>query len=217
MKSTSKAQTRRAARTVDKGDGAGPSERRGFLSRASSLVMAAGLAGGYGAFALIAGRFLYPARGRRAQWMFVAEVANLRVGQSLLYQGPSGETVNITRQARNGADDDFIALSSTCPHLGCQVHWEAHNNRYFCPCHNGEFDPSGNGYAGPPGDAGLNLPRYPLKVESGLLYIEMPVESLNASAAEGRIIDRVEGLHGPGHDPCLAGRRRSAERGHGSA
>jgi nitrite reductase/ring-hydroxylating ferredoxin subunit len=175
--------------------------------------MSAGLLGGYGLFAFIAGRFLYPARPQRRQWMFVAQVARLAVGESLLYRAPSGETVNIARQARQGSADDFIALSSTCPHLGCQVHWEAHNNRFFCPCHNGVFDAAGSGIAGPPGDAGLTLPRYPLKIDQGLLYIEVPVESLTAAASRGEVIEKIEGIHGPGHDPCLArptGRDRTA-------
>jgi Rieske Fe-S protein len=177
-------------------------DRRKMLGRASSWAMLAGLVGGYGALAAIAGRFLFPSRPARRAWMFVTEVDRMRVGDSLLYRGPSGETVNITRQQRDGTKTDFIALSSTCPHLGCQVHWEAHNDRFFCPCHNGAFDPAGRGIAGPPGDAGLDLPRYPLKVERGLLHIELPVESLTTVDA-GRVIDHIEGIHGPGHDPCL--------------
>jgi nitrite reductase/ring-hydroxylating ferredoxin subunit len=177
--------------------------RRAFLSRVSSWAMIAGLAGGYGVFAWISGRFLYPARRSPRQWMFVTEADTLQLGDSLLYRGPSGETINIARQGRDGKVEDFAALSSTCPHLGCQVHWEAHNDRFFCPCHNGTFDPAGRGIGGPPGEAGMSLPRYPLKIQNGLLFIEVPVSSLNAS---GRIIDRVEGIHGPGHDPCLSRR-----------
>jgi nitrite reductase/ring-hydroxylating ferredoxin subunit len=184
--------------------GRGNVERRSFLGKTSSLAMSAGLAAGYGLFALIAGRFLYPARRRPRQWMFVIEAERLRQGQTVLYRGPAGETINITRQERRGDAGDFIALSSTCPHLGCQVHWEAHNDRFFCPCHNGEFDASGVGVAGPPGDAGLKLPRYALKIEEGLLYIEVPVDTLSATNAGGEVIERVEGIHGPGHDPCLA-------------
>ena len=126
--------------------------RRSFISRFSSWAMVAGLAGGYGAFAWIAGRFLYPARSSPRRWLYVTEADEMRVGDSLLYRGPSGETINVARQARGGSSDDFVALSSTCPHLGCQVHWEPHNDRFFCPCHNGVFDPEGRGVSGPPGD-----------------------------------------------------------------
>ena len=178
----------------------GPDRRR-FLTTASTVAMSAGLAGGYGAFGLIAGRYLYPARPGERQWQFVAETGRLGKGDSLLYLGPSGETINVTRQGSAGDASDFIALSSTCPHLGCQVHWEAQNDRYFCPCHNGTFDPAGVGTGGPPGDAGLSLPRYPLKVEAGLLYIEVPVSQL---ADAGEVLDQAPGIQGPGHDPCLA-------------
>ncbi len=179
-------------------------DRRRFLTTASSVAMGAGLAGGYGAFGAIAGRFLYPARPGDRQWQFVIETGRLSLGDSVLYRGPSGETINVTRQAEGGDEADFIALSSTCPHLGCQVHWEGQNNRYFCPCHNGTFDPAGVGTGGPPGDAGMALPRYPLKIDGGLLFIEVPTAQLADASAQGEVIDRAPGVHGPGHDPCLA-------------
>ena len=188
------------ASELDDSPAASPDRRR-FLTTASTVAMSAGLAGGYGAFGLIAGRFLYPARPEDLQWQFVAETDRLAKGDSLLYRGPSGETINVTRQGNTGDASDFIALSSTCPHLGCQVHWEAQNDRYFCPCHNGTFDPVGLGTGGPPGDAGMSLPRYPLKVEAGLLYIEVPLSQL---AETGEVVERGPGISGPGHDPCLS-------------
>ena len=73
------------------------------------------------------------------------------------------------------ACEDFIALSSICPHLGCKVHWETQNQRFFCPCHNGAFSAAGVSTAGPPFDVHQNLARFPLKVENGNLFIEVPV------------------------------------------
>ncbi len=146
-------------------------ERREFLTQASRVAMGAGLIAGYGAFGAIATRYLYPARPETGTWQFLMELGRMAVGQSLLYRAPAGETISVMRQAANGDADDFVALSSTCPHLGCQVHWEQQNDRFFCPCHNGVFDPSGVGISGPPGDAGLSLPRYPVRVEGGLVYI----------------------------------------------
>ncbi len=193
-------------------DAAADPERRKFLTAASNTAMAAGLAGGYGGFALVAGRFLYPARPDEHSWQCLTEEDRLEVGQSLLYQGPAGETINVTRKARAGGASDFIALSSVCPHLGCQVHWEAQNDRYFCPCHNGTFDAAGRGTGGPPGDAGQSLSSYPLRVEGGLLYIQVPVSQIaeadDPDCGRGEVIDEVEGIHGPGHDPCLSGNNR---------
>jgi Rieske Fe-S protein len=183
-------------------DGDSP-DRRQFLQTASRTAMAAGLVGGYGGFAVIAGKYLYPATTGEVMWQFVTEVDGIEVGESIRYRGPSGETVNITRMAREGTADDFIALSSTCPHLGCQVRWEGQNDRFFCPCHNGVFDPSGKGIAGPPGDAGQSLPRYPLRVTNGLLHIAVPPPRFASDADRSGIVTAETGISGPGHDPCL--------------
>ena len=115
-------------------------ERRSFLSR---IAMMLGLAGGYGAFAAMAGRYLYPMNSSAPSLKFVATMKSFAKGDSLLYRTPSGQTITITRMNENGDASDFIALSSVCPHLGCQVHWEANNSRFFCPCHNGAFDGKG--------------------------------------------------------------------------
>ena len=137
-------------------------------------------------FAWIGARFMLPARTGQVTQLFVTGVNDLAVGGTLLFRTPDGRTVNITRREATGRADDFVALSSTCPHLGCQVHWEGQNNRYYCPCHGGTFDPSGKGTGGPPGDAGQSLPRYSLAVQKGLLYIDVPMEQLSVGAAGGR-------------------------------
>ncbi len=175
--------------------------RRDALGLSSTALMVAGLAGGYGLFGWLAARFMLPPHTGQVHQLFVARAADLAVGSTLLYRTPDGRTVNITRLAASGSAGDFIALSSTCPHLGCQVGWEPQNNRYFCPCHNGTFDPSGKATGGPPGDAGQSLPRYPLTVQKGLLYIDVPSEQLSVPMQAG-IVDVVT-PRGPGHDPCL--------------
>jgi Rieske Fe-S protein len=126
----------------------------------------------------MAGRFLYPSEGRKMAWVFVLEIARMQPGDSLRYETPVGQTVTVTRRTANGTVEDFLALSSTCPHLGCKVHWESANNRFFCPCHNGAFDPSGKAIAGPPAEAGQSLSHYALKIENGLLFMEVPLETL---------------------------------------
>ena len=182
-------------------------DRRGFIKNASRVAMTAGVVGGYGGFAAIAGRYLYPSRTGEVMWQFVSETGGIEVGEAIRYRGPSGETINITRLARDGGSDDFIALSSTCPHLGCQVRWEAQNDRFFCPCHNGVFDPSGVATGGPPGEAGQSLPRYELKVADGLLHIAVPPPQFTEGEGEpihqAGIIEDEELISGPGHDPCL--------------
>lgn len=159
-----------------------PTERRGFLAKAASATMVTGLVGGYGTLATYAGRFLFSASEDRV-WMFVAEVAAIPPGASVPFESPTGVRVTVTRRAGDdGAQEpdaeQFMALSSVCPHLGCRVHWEPQNQRFFCPCHNGEFDPTGRATGGPPLAANQELPRYPVRVQQGLVYIEMPLTPL---------------------------------------
>jgi len=185
------------------------SDRRGFLAKASGVAMAGGLAAGYGTAGLIAARYLFPAKPDVLEWVFLATLDRLTPGESLVYRSPSGEKVTLARRSAGQGADDFIALSSTCPHLGCQVHWEAQRNRFFCPCHNGVFEPTGLAIGGPPADAGQSLPRYELKVEGGLLYIRVPTLSLVGAGGE-RVaaldVETREAPAGPGHDPCLHAR-----------
>jgi len=153
--------------------------RREFLS---SAAMTCGLAAGYGTFIAMAGRYLYlyPTGARTKAWLFVTELEGMEAGASLDYEAPTGAKIVVARRADSGTADDFVALSSVCPHLGCQVHWEPHNGRFFCPCHNGVFDPQGKAIEGPPAAAGQSLADYPLKVENGLLFIEVPVVGLGS-------------------------------------
>lgn len=155
-----------------------PLDRRSALSSGTTLLMLGGLIGGYGTFFAMAARYFFPT-GRDTAWMFVASADAIQPGDSLDFESPAGEKVVITRRAdvEDAVDgpsaESFLALSSICPHLGCRVHWEAQNDRFFCPCHNGVFSPDGIATAGPPATAGQHLPRYPLMVDNGALYIEM--------------------------------------------
>ncbi|MGD9855837.1 MAG: ubiquinol-cytochrome c reductase iron-sulfur subunit [Planctomycetaceae bacterium] len=167
------------SRAVETADFRAPKEpRRSLIQRWPSALMAFGLTLGYGTFAAFVGRFLFPSEQRRAAPQYVANLGSFRLGESMTYVSPGGERVVLSRVGEAGTVDDFIALSSVCPHLGCQVHWEGQNNRFFCPCHNGAFDPAGNPIEGPPKDANQPLPRYQLHVENGLLFIDASTRSL---------------------------------------
>lgn len=157
-------------------------DRRTFLSLVSTGAMATGLVAGYGSLANMAGRFLYSGAKNDLAWLFVAEAARVKVGEVVRFNTPAGHKIAVTRRAEAGDASDFLALSSTCPHLGCQVHWEPQNRRFFCPCHNGAFDPTGVATAGPPADAKQSLPNYPLKIENGLIFIQAPVSVVGSRA-----------------------------------
>lgn len=150
------------------------SKRRSLLFAASATVMACGLSLGYGMFAWLIGLFLYPFRGSGESWQFLTDLSGFTVGQSMTYESPAAQKIVVTRLGDAGTVADFIALSSVCPHLGCQVHWESNNARFFCPCHNGAFDKVGEPLSGPPKDSNQTLPQYALQIQNGLLFIEVP-------------------------------------------
>ena len=155
-------------------------DRRTFLSRTSSVAMLGGLGASYGTFAALSGRFLYPASSGDITWLFVTDLKSFAVGDAMEYRIPGGGSVNIARVASEGTVEDFLALSSICPHLGCRVHWEGPKRRFFCPCHNGVFDPTGRPVSGPPADADQELSRYELKVEGPLLFLGVTTATLAA-------------------------------------
>ncbi len=183
-----------------------PEERRAFLGGASNVAMMVGLAAGYGGLAAFAVRYLFPAKDAPKQWVYVAPVDEIASGHARPFVTPSGARVAIARVKEGSTADAFIALSSTCPHLGCQVHWEAPVGRFVCPCHNGQFDSNGKALAGPPAAAGQSLLRFPLRVENGLLFLEAPIEKLAA-------VETLDSDGGLGHDPCLAQRPRAGWTG----
>ena len=171
------------AETIESHD----TDRRDAMATLTTAGMAVGLTAAYGTFAAFLVRFLFPAKPRDTGWMYVARLDELKVGDSFVYKTPSGATVNVARV--NDAKDaaSCVALSSTCPHLGCQVYWEGQNSRFFCPCHNGTFDSAGHATGGPPAKAGQSLPRFPVKVDGGLVFVELPFDGLaRGGGARGR-------------------------------
>ena len=153
-------------------------QRRGFLI--SGGCMASGLIASYGTLGWMSAKFLYPLENDMVQWQYVTPISEINLGQAWEYESPSGAKVVVARQSTGVTADCFIALSGTCPHLGCQVHWEGHNDRFFCPCHNGVFDPTGQPISGPPAAANQPLTQYRVKVEEKLLFALVPVKSITA-------------------------------------
>ena len=67
----------------------------------------------------------------------------------------------------NEGDGQFEIFDDHCTHLGCPFSWDADQNQFNCPCHNGVFDPEGRVLGGPPPRP---LDHYEFKVENGVLY-----------------------------------------------
>lgn len=63
----------------------------------------------------------------------------------------------------------FLALYRVCTHLGCIVHWEEEQQRFWCPCHAGVFNMKGEVLAGPP-PRPLDL--FPVEIVEGEIIVD---------------------------------------------
>ena len=65
-------------------------------------------------------------------------------------------------------ENEIIAISADCTHLGCIVTWDEDQNLFKCPCHDGRYDPDGKVIAGPPP---APLHRHKTKIEDDRLFV----------------------------------------------
>jgi len=66
------------------------------------------------------------------------------------------------------ADNQAVAFSPQCTHLGCAYHWDEGNKNFLCPCHTSTFDMEGKVLSGP---APRPLDRFQVRVEGTKLLI----------------------------------------------
>lgn len=154
----------------------GSPKRRGFLG---TVLLGCGLVAGYGLGLAHFFRYLVPLRRQRRTDMFVGTLKDFPVGTSRVLRDPSGQSIAVARTADNAESKGFgfRALSSRCPHLGCNVHWDAGRGEFVCPCHNGVFDKNGVAISGPPAAEGKNLTEFPVRVDAdrGWVFVQVNV------------------------------------------
>ncbi len=69
-------------------------------------------------------------------------------------------------------NEDIIAMSPVCTHLGCTVSWEGNEDypdQFFCPCHDGRYEKDGTNIKGTPPPEPLH--RYEHQIDDGMLYL----------------------------------------------
>jgi menaquinol-cytochrome c reductase iron-sulfur subunit len=147
-------------------------ERRRFLAR----VCVAGGASCLGLVVPAAGFVISPLlRPSPEIWRGVGKVADFKLGEtanvSLIDASPlpwAGITANTAAWLRRTGENEFVAFSVNCAHLGCPVQWMPGANLFMCPCHGGVYYEDGSVAAGPPPHG---LWRYPARVQDGLVQI----------------------------------------------
>ena len=150
--------------------------RRKFLVRLSITLGSIGAA----LVALPSVAFLLGLRKSPQIWRTVGSLNDFKIGSTVnvAFEDPSplpwaGVTAQTTAWLRRVDEQEFIAFSTICTHLGCPVRWLADADLFMCPCHGGVFYADGRVASGPPPKP---LNRYPVRVNNDDVQIlTMPV------------------------------------------
>ena len=142
-------------------------QRRGFLVGSITAMMGA-ISAALGIPAL--GYLFVPAREKKAQnCIEAADMSKLMINQP--------EQVIFNRVRRDGwkvvtekaaawvvktGEQQVVAFSPVCTHLGCAVSWNPGDKTFACPCHTSSFSPDGKVAAGP---APRPLDRFDVRVD----------------------------------------------------
>jgi Rieske Fe-S protein len=78
----------------------------------------------------------------------IAPVAAIEVGDSYMFRYPTDDDPAVL--VRLG-ENEIVAFSQKCTHLGCVVYYQPEEQRWHCPCHEGNFElRTGAVLSGPP-------------------------------------------------------------------
>ncbi len=145
--------------------------RRSFLSKIA--VLASALAGAIVVVPSVA--FLLGLRKTPMVWRAVGQVTDFQIGQTVevSYADASslpwaGVTAKTAAWLRRNNENEFLAFSINCTHLGCPVRWLPDADLFMCPCHGGVFYNDGTVASGPPPKP---LNTYPVRVNNGTVEI----------------------------------------------
>jgi menaquinol-cytochrome c reductase iron-sulfur subunit len=90
-------------------------------------------------------------------WIPVGKIADFEIGKTkqVQFRDPSplpwaGITAKGAAWLRRESEEQFIAFSVNCTHMGCPVRWLAEAELFMCPCHGGVYYRDGTVAAGPP-------------------------------------------------------------------
>jgi menaquinol-cytochrome c reductase iron-sulfur subunit len=108
-------------------------------------------------------------------WRSLGKVASFQIGSTVsvvfLDASPlpwAGVTAKSAAWLRRTAEQEFVAFSVNCAHLGCPVRWLEGARLFMCPCHGGVYYEDGRVAAGPPPH---DLTRYPIRIRDGEVEI----------------------------------------------
>jgi len=121
-----------------------------------------------------------PAKGKGAgegHWVKTIRVDSLREAEprKVAVIADQRDAWTLTKNVELGAiwlirhGDKLLALSTTCPHLGCSVNVKPEGAGFGCPCHTSEFDATGHRTGGP---APRDMDPLETRIEGGFVLVD---------------------------------------------
>lgn len=115
-------------------------------------------------------------RKRDPVWRSVGSVDQFKTGHTVAVSFENsdplpwdGKMARTAAWLRRQSEEEFIAFSVNCTHLGCPVRWKADADLFLCPCHGGVYYSDGSVAGGPPPRP---LPRYKVRLRDGQVEIQ---------------------------------------------
>jgi len=166
----------------------GKLNRRTFIIR---LLMAGSAFVGFLLSVPVIGALITPLLEKNKQvWRSLGNIDEYQVGNTVLvnFKNASslpwaGITDKTAAWLRRVSENEFVAFSVNCTHLGCPVRWIEDADLFMCPCHGGVYNKDGSNAAGPPP---LPLPKYPVRVRNNhveILTSPIPITTLGEKTA----------------------------------
>ena len=122
--------------------------------------------------AFLAPLFLKPPE----RWRTVGNVDDFKIDETVLVKFKSASPFPWSRFVdetaswlRRSGEDQFVAFSVNCAHLGCPVRWVPDAELFLCPCHGSVYNRDGSYAAGP---APHGLSKYPVQINNGKVEIK---------------------------------------------
>jgi Rieske Fe-S protein len=117
-----------------------------------------------------------------------------QTGKSTVYIRKRDPKIDTEKLPKGFEQEQFVAISSRCMHLGCPVRFVEAASRFICPCHGGVYNFRGEVDGGPPVRP---LDRFYTRVRNGKLEVG-PRFSVNSELDRFSPRDAGEALDGVG-------------------
>lgn len=148
-------------------------DRRRFLGRVGAALAALGAA--VISVPVVGTIFSPVVRTDPEVWRRVGRLDELAVGETrkVTFLDPrplpwAGFAAHGAAWLRRESEDEVIALSLYCTHVGCPVRWLESADLFLCPCHGGSFYRDGRVAGGPPPEP---LPRLETRIRDGVIEV----------------------------------------------